>query len=138
MDKQSQLLRIQVTNASISQMLYAPDTSTNPGYGFIVMFPSATLADQNDKALATGYVCLRANPEAISSFCLSMLNCLLQPFKGYFELDIMGTYEIDNNLATVLADAVSACDIQPTAFIAATGELHLATGVARKKASRKK
>lgn len=112
---QTQFLRISVTDASLSQMLYQPDCEPNAGHGLILMFPNAAIADQNAQPLANGLLCLRIRPEAVSPFTLSMLTCLLHPFKGHFGLNVNGTFETDaGGTTTVLAESVTACNIQPT------------------------
>ena len=106
-------LRIQATYAALTQMLYSPTSSTAPGYTFIFNFQTAVLADTNDVSLFKGFVSTQVNPSAVQAFHLTMLGRLLQPFTGYFEMDVQGSYTISNGIAQVLVDSISACDIQP-------------------------
>lgn len=117
--KTSTFLRIQVSDSGVTQMQYAPGISTNPGYGFILLFRQGTLADANDKPLERGYLGMRIRPSAVSPFDLALLSRLLQPFKGYFEMDVMGTYTAQQvspteNVIEVLVDSILVTDIQPT------------------------
>ncbi len=111
---QPALLRIEVTSESVSQMLYQPNGHPYPNHGFIVSFKNAALADVNATTLRTGMLVLRARPDAFCQISLLMINRLLQPFQGYFELVVNGTYEYDStgDFTTVIAESVFACDIQ--------------------------
>ena len=100
-------------------MQYTPSTSTNPGYGFIFLFQHGTLADANDTTLETGTLVVRIQPSAVSQFDLVILSRLLQPFNGYFEMDVNGSYTAQQvsptqNVIEVLVDSINATDIQPT------------------------
>jgi hypothetical protein len=106
-------LRVQATDTGLSQMLYQPATTTNPGYGFIANFSNAVLADVNAAQLSAGFISLRIAPAILEQFHLAMLARLLQPFTGYFELDVDGTYSVAGTVTTVLVDSIAACDIQP-------------------------
>jgi hypothetical protein len=109
------LLRIEVTNARISQWQHAPRDTTFPGHGLIVNFPEATLADADDTPIMRGFVSLRARPEEITPFATAMLARLLDPFVGVFELAFEGRHETDaaTGVTTVLLDRLVAADIQP-------------------------
>ncbi len=109
------LLRIEVTNARISQWQHAPRDATYPGYGLIVNFPEATLADADDTPIVRGFVSLRARPEEFSAHATAMLARLLDPFVGIFVLAFEGTHqtESDSGVTTVLLDRLVAADIQP-------------------------
>lgn len=109
------LLRIEVTNARISQWQHAPHDTTHPGFGMVVNFPEATLADADDTPLIRGFVSLRARPEEISPAAIAMLSRLLDPFTGTFVLAFHGTFEsdADSGVTTALLDRLVAADIQP-------------------------
>jgi hypothetical protein len=109
------LLRIEVTNARISQWQHAPRDATFPGHGFIVNFPEATLADAEDTPIVRGFVSLRARPEEITAPATAMLARLLDPFVGVFVLAFEGSFQTDANsgVTTVLLDRLVAADIQP-------------------------
>ena len=109
------LLRIEVTNARISQLQHAPRDLTQPGYGLIVNFPEATLADANDTPLTRGFISLRARPEEISPVCLMMLSRLLEPFSGFFVLAFEGSFqtESETGVTEVLLDRLVAANIEP-------------------------
>ena len=109
----SQFLRIQATNSGLAQMQYTPDSTSNPDYGYILNFSSAVLADSNDNPLKKSDIIVRIQQTAVTMYHLPMLARLLQPFSGYFELDVFGTYTDAGSYAEVYADAILGCDIQP-------------------------
>lgn len=100
-------------------MQYAPSTSTNPSYGFIFLFQQGTLADANDNPLEQGVLVVRVQPSAVSQFDLAILSRLLQPFNGYFEMDVMGSFTAQQvsptqNVVEILVDSIAATNIQPS------------------------
>jgi hypothetical protein len=106
-------LRVQATNTGLSQMLYTPATAVPPAPTFIFNFNNAVLADANAAQLSAGFISVQMPPAIVEVFHLTMLSRLLQPFTGYFELDVDGTYAIAGTVTTVVVDSISACDIQP-------------------------
>ena len=73
----------------------------------------ATLADANNAPLAQGTAAVQIQPGAVSQFDLVILSRLLQPFKGFFVMDVMGSYNAQQGGFDVLVDSILASDIQP-------------------------
>ena len=111
------LLRIQTTNNGVSQMQYAPGTSTDAGYGFMFLFQQGAVADGNGTTLEQCSLAVRIQPGAISQFDLAILSRLLQPFNGFVEMGVMGSYTAQvvngQNQSDVLVDSISSTNIQP-------------------------
>lgn len=112
----TQLLRIRVEKPTHVQLLWQPDTTTNPGHGFVALFADAELSDHNAAQLHLGTVDLRIRPEAVKDVCLMMLNRLLQPFQCEFEMVVNGTYQINpaTGVGTVIAESIAACSVAAT------------------------
>ncbi|MBZ5515628.1 MAG: hypothetical protein LAN62_12465 [Acidobacteriia bacterium] len=118
---QPQWLRVRATSPNdpqrlVSQILFWPSApEPYPGHGFIICFPNATLTDFDANPLFTGFVALRANPDAVSELCLPILSRLLDPLKGDFEMDVQGTYSTDptTGVTDVVAESVILCTMLP-------------------------
>jgi hypothetical protein len=107
------LLRISGMDTQIVQMMDLLDTNDPDLQRIMVLsFKKARLSDANDKEIFMGQVIVRILT-AISPASLAIVSRLLQPFEGYFVMNVQGTYGTSGDLVEVTADFVHATNIQP-------------------------
>src|SRR3954463_10579286 len=101
-----ELLRIGGMNTQIVQMMDFLDTS-DPDLQRIMLlsFKKARLSDANDNEIFVGQVIVRILT-AISPVALVMVSRLLQPFDGYFVMNVQGTHSTPADYVEVTADFV--------------------------------
>lgn len=109
-------LRVRITDSGLGQMLYQPNTSSPATQDFVLNFQTGELADNNGANLFAGPVIVRLEYRTVAAVHLIMLGRLLQPFVGYFELFVDGSYTVaagPPQYVEILADTILGCSIQP-------------------------
>jgi hypothetical protein len=97
-------------------MLYQPNTNSPSTQDFILNFQIGELADINGANLFAGPVIVRLEYRILAAVHLIMLGRLLQPFVGYFELVVDGSYTVaagPPQYVEISADTILTCNIQP-------------------------
>src|SRR3954471_9448000 len=86
------LLRIGGMDTQIVQMMDFLDTN-DPDLQriMVVSFKEARLSDANDNEIFVGQVIVRILT-AVSPLALATISRLLQPFRGYFVMNVQGIY----------------------------------------------
>lgn len=108
-----ELLRIGGMDTQIVQMMDFLDTSDPDLQRIMVLsFKKARLSDANDDEIFVGQVIVRILT-AISPPALAAVSRLLQPFEGYFVMNVQGTHGTPAGYVEVTADFVHATNIQP-------------------------